>query len=776
MRTSQYHDSVREMLTALELGPQGQVMWFGVRQAEARRSVYRTWDVETKRQHLVAVLSTLLYRDFYCPGVPTPSDRARAAIPMPVQCHFLGLLSEANAGTGTTQKGWHLVRGSDDTRLFVENGSATLGVTRDEFQLSQPDQPLQPGTEVELKLAKGTMSASPGHYIAFGDKPLSGLQEPIVRIYINITAEGAPVVMRMLTTKLNRHGLAFHFKVPSMPSDYNRRDSGVLYILSADYPHVARLLPSVYIGWVDYLADGCPAFTKCLAPGIGVAEDPGTEESFGQSRCGLIASAIASTVSARGSKPATDALLLAIETEFGNHGLNLDRPYLCRNSIDQYPPLSGLRVFREKPVKKVSKHATSYQEVAVRIAEKLSRKAIWYRDLCTWLASELDESENDKERFEFVCRSVGPDLYAGTAGIAMFLADAYMATGDARFKTTARGALRHALLHCDKLVERNCFGLYTGVAGVALAAARIGILFGDTQVVDNASALTNMLMTKQQHTPAEFDLMSGSAGLICAFLALKGLLGREDLIRPAMALGDALLESANRSSRGWMWSGPAASNRPGLTGLSHGTSGVACALVELFRESDVTRYRDGAGKAFQYERSWFDVKHGNWPHLDEADSAVQRMNAPRPFVSHWCHGGPGIAHSRLRAWRILGDEQLAEEAEVGIRATAVQLKSWLAAPEEANFSLCHGFAGNAAILLNASTGGACEARRRIVHEVAGVGIAKYSDPDREWPCGGGAGEHPGLMLGLAGIGSFYLGLSCGKAPAALLVSPDAFLQ
>ena len=58
----------------------------------------------------------------------------------------------------------------------------------------------------------------------------------------------------------------------------------------------------------------------------------------------------------------------------------------------------------------------------------------------------------------------------------------------------------------------------------------------------------------------------------------------------------------------------------------------------------------------------------------------------------------------------------------------------------------------------------------LAREVADCGIRRYGDGGSEWPCGSGAGEHPGLMLGLAGIGDFYLRLSAGDTPALLL--PD----
>ena len=70
-----------------------------------------------------------------------------------------------------------------------------------------------------------------------------------------------------------------------------------------------------------------------------------------------------------------------------------------------------------------------------------------------------------------------------------------------------------------------------------------------------------------------------------------------------------------------------------------------------------------------------------------------------------------------------------------------------------NYSLCHGLAGNADVLLHAGLG---QIRDPVALRVADEGIERYESVGRTWPCGAGAGETPGLMVGEAGIGYFYL--------------------
>ena len=69
-----------------------------------------------------------------------------------------------------------------------------------------------------------------------------------------------------------------------------------------------------------------PVFTKTLAPGLGVAEDPGYTESFGQHRCRLLAEGLV-----RGHEQRIHNLedrLRVVSDCFRAEGLDLDPPFL----------------------------------------------------------------------------------------------------------------------------------------------------------------------------------------------------------------------------------------------------------------------------------------------------------------------------------------------------------------------------------------------------------------------------------------------------------------
>ena len=138
----------------------------------------------------------------------------------------------------------------------------------------------------------------------------------------------------------------------------------------------------------------------------------------------------------------------------------------------------------------------------------------------------------------------------------------------------------------------------------------------------------------------------------------------------------------------------------------------------------------------------------------------------------WCHGAPGIGLSRLRAWRLTGDPARLAEAKAALATTVRALEAGLAGPGY-GFSLCHGDAGNAELPLLAAEVLGEPGLALTAERVGWAGIERFGAPGLPWPCGvPNGGETPGLMLGLAGIGHFYLRLYDPQAaPSVLLLVP-----
>ena len=202
-----------------------------------------------------------------------------------------------------------------------------------------------------------------------------------------------------------------------------------------------------------------------------------------------------------------------------------------------------------------------------------------------------------------------------------------------------------------------------------------------------------------------------------------------------------------------------------LTGMAHGAAGIGFALLELFGAGGDRGFADAAVEAFDYEWEVFDHDAGNWPDL--RGSSEPWSSAGGRSMSAWCHGGPGIGLSRLSALERLGDARWRAEAEIGLGVARDTLTQYLR-HGGSDFSLCHGIAGNADILLEAAEvlGGRWETARDIAVSVAAEGKARYA-VDATWPCGTRSRESPGLLLGLSGIGRFCLRAAGCTMPSVL---------
>jgi lantibiotic modifying enzyme len=225
-----------------------------------------------------------------------------------------------------------------------------------------------------------------------------------------------------------------------------------------------------------------------------------------------------------------------------------------------------------------------------------------------------------------------------------------------------------------------------------------------------------------------------------------------------------LLEAAQSTDAGICWLSPNLPDTPGLTGYSHGAAGVAAALLEVAAATGDSRYRTAAQEGFAYERSLFDPVTENWPDL--RGRAGSPVIAPS-FATFWCHGAPGGALARLRALELGMDDGVEREALVGLRTTAAWVKTGMASG--VNYSLCHGLAGNAEILLEASS--MTSEYASLVQQVATIGAETYGGKGASWPCGAHGGTTAGLFLGLAGIGRFYLRLARPELRSLMLLRP-----
>jgi lantibiotic modifying enzyme len=406
--------------------------------------------------------------------------------------------------------------------------------------------------------------------------------------------------------------------------------------------------------------------------------------------------------------------------------------------------------------------------VAVALGARVCRDALRAGDRCNWTGFSMESLDG---RWRHAHRAYGPEVYGGTSGIGLFLARLHAAAGERVFRRTALGALRNALARAEDVEPFSRIGNWSGWSGLGLAVLEAAAILGEDSLREPALALLGRIAAGEVDLKS-YDALAGSAGAIPALLRVhRGLGGPDSFVEAAIRLGDHLIGTAVRSDAGWSWGEiPAGSKQKGnLTGFSHGAGGIGWALYELWGATGEERFRGAGEEAFRYERHWYDPERRNWPDLRDPELAGSPATDAPAFMSAWCHGAPGIALSRLRVWELNGDETCRAEAEAALDHTAEHV---LGGEEmsQTNYSLCHGLGGNCDVLLQGARILGNPAWQLRAEEIARRGIEAHHLQKLPWPCGTYGGvEVPGLMLGLSGIGWFYLRLADETVPSALIV-------
>jgi HopA1 effector protein family len=194
------------------------------------------------------------------------------------------------------------------------------------------------GDNVSILMPKNLVQN--GFYVAVSNAGLN-THPNTVRVYFNLTPEGAVAVMENLTQQLNAIDILFTFKALYNPSDYDRYDSAVLYFDRSNYEAVRQVLKNIYPETQPHFRQEIPLFTKLLASGLALAEEPDlkftAQESFGMNRCQIIANGLLEAK--RQGDESLQNRMDAILKQFSMVGIDWQRPYLNNNSEDIYKSL-----------------------------------------------------------------------------------------------------------------------------------------------------------------------------------------------------------------------------------------------------------------------------------------------------------------------------------------------------------------------------------------------------------------------------------------------------
>jgi type 2 lantibiotic biosynthesis protein LanM len=331
----------------------------------------------------------------------------------------------------------------------------------------------------------------------------------------------------------------------------------------------------------------------------------------------------------------------------------------------------------------------------------------------------------------------GPELYDGVAGLAVFMGELALQTGQARYRRAFEILLSSARRELTQYgPPMESIGAYSGLTSWLYTLMLLGSRHNRAELVDEA--LTWLPRVGELIAQDKMlDVIGGSAGALLVLCELERLAPGRGALDVARRCAEHLAATAIVDDDGARW---VCESYPGMsiTGFSHGTAGMAAALGRFAEVSGESAYRKMSLAALRFERATYGET--GWRDLRTAPDG-EHCDDAHPYA--WCHGAPGIGLGRLALPRSMHDKAWHDDVAHSIHHTCEHGLG-------GGHCLCHGQLGNLELLIayDQAYPGNTEAATWRGH------MARIVDEGRKaWRTGSVDGHDLlGLMTGLAGIG------------------------
>lgn len=264
----------------------------------------------------------------------------------------------------------------------------------------------------------------------------------------------------------------------------------------------------------------------------------------------------------------------------------------------------------------------SFLAWAICLGEALAQRAVSLKGGGVgWLAAQFQPKSGLHQH-----GLLGDDLYAGRAGIALFLAGLYRVTGEERWRNLALSALRR---------ERPDHRLPDGGGQLYALALCSHLLWGsDSGNRPDRQGDLGDLVADSRNRQRVWGVLDGQAGVVLGLLALHEQTANAAFLERAVDCGDRLLAGAEE----WQ------NSETALGGFSHGAAGIGYALTRLYSASEEERFLDGAARGWAFQRSLYNGEAGNWQ---------DRRGATPVYLDNWCNGAAGIGLAAVGSLDVL---------------------------------------------------------------------------------------------------------------------------
>jgi lantibiotic modifying enzyme len=403
---------------------------------------------------------------------------------------------------------------------------------------------------------------------------------------------------------------------------------------------------------------------------------------------------------------------------------------------------------------------------------------------------------------------LGPSLYRGTVGIALFLGAVAAVEGDRALRQLSLDALAPLRRRLRELVADPAaavradvpVGGLIGLGSYIYGLLAIGRLLAEPALIDEAHDAAALITAERIAGDRQARVQTGSAGAILALLALharapgagSGGVTPLDAARACARHLLAVRVSFEGRPRAWALS----PGKPPVAGFCYGASGISHALLRLYGETGDRELWAAAQEGLDFVRGLYSQEHRKWRDLralfearhrprqgtwrdwwlsgrleDLEPRAVGEAGKPADrFLDLWCHGSSGIALGKMATLAVDDSPVIRAEIAGVLEDLHRAARHRDLAPGDVD-DLCCGQMGLAEVLLQASLvlgderwrEAACLIAARVWRRAKAQGRYNVS-------AARGTGQFsPSLFQGVAGVGYTFLRLALPRQLPCLLL-------
>tara|TARA_Y100000385_G_C13088372_1_gene637502 strand:- start:921 stop:1967 length:1047 start_codon:yes stop_codon:yes gene_type:complete len=289
----------------------------------------------TQKEKFLETLTSMIYQYFYSTGKVEPNietlEKWGTFTPLPSeQSHYVHNLSSFNNSHSKPDPMWTVTSVNQESILAEKNHNLKVLKTG-QYHLYDVNNQLQIGSKIHLIRQNQDYDIQPYFLYVYSNEVMDSNSE-LIRFYFNIDPLYTHTLIDEITKTGNQYHLPFTFKCLDHPNYYKcRSDAFVLYIDKNHHYLAWKVILKLYPLIKNHLNDEVSLFSYKIKDGIGFAEDPGNNQSFGLTRSAAVASLLIEA-----SNDGNQLTNSRIQESFLNRGILADKMYLSIDSSTSY--------------------------------------------------------------------------------------------------------------------------------------------------------------------------------------------------------------------------------------------------------------------------------------------------------------------------------------------------------------------------------------------------------------------------------------------------------